>query len=128
MHIRVLSPICLIVAFFIVFLAASGSLAEQTLVLGLGEKPRCENLTLSGKPSSEGYKVANIWVQREGIVAHALNNKAGIICFSPLGVGSTRVKVSGEVFEYETNGELKSRKRFFRNFRIRVRPAKTGGD
>ena len=128
MNRRVFPTICLITLFSIVFLAASDSFAEKTLVFRVGEEPRCENLTLSGRPTSGGYKIENIWVQREGIVAHAFSKGTEKVCFSPLRVGSTRVKISGKVFAYKPNGKREFSKTFFRNFRIRVRPAEKSAD
>jgi len=119
-----------VVWFVLAFVAPSRALAEKTLVLKMGQEAVCENLTASGKPASGGYDVEDIWVQREGIINYAYDDDKGMICLEPVGVGSTRVKVTGtvyeldknKVYELDKNKQLKDSKRFYLNLRVRVRP------
>lgn len=113
------------VAFFIVSLAADDAFAEKTLTIRIGDAKRCEKLTLSGPPSNGGYTFDRIWVQREGIVKHYFDEERGLICFEPQRTGSTKIKISGEVQEYDRYGRVKNSRRFYRNFNVRVRPQKT---
>ena len=109
-------------AFVSIFLAANETFAERTLSVQMGQDPRCESLMPSGKADSGGYEVEKIWVQKKGIIKHVYDDDQGKICFEPVSVGSTRVKITGMVYELDKNQQLKSSKRFYRNFRVRVRP------
>ena len=111
-----------VVWFIVAFVAPSRALAEKTLVLKMAQEAVCENLTASGKPVSGGYDVDNIWVQRAGIINYVYDDDKGMICFEPVTVGSTRVKVTGTVYELNKNKQLKDSKRFYVNLRVRVRP------
>ncbi len=130
MKTKTMLRLCFMVWFILAFVAPSRALAEKTLALKMGQEAVCENLTASGKPASGGYDVENIWVQRAGIINYAYDDDKGMICLEPVGVGSTRVKVTGTVFELDKNKvyepdrnkQLKYNKRFYLNLRVRVRP------
>jgi len=123
MNTKTMLRLWIVVWFIVAFVAPSRALAEKTLVLKMGQEAAvCENLTASGKPASGGYDVENIWVQRAGIINYAYHDDKGMICFEPVGVGSTRVKVNGTVYELDRNKQLKDSKRFYLNLRVRVRP------
>ena len=109
-------------AFVGILLVSNETSAEKTLPLQMGQEPRCESLLPSGKSDSREYEVENIWVQKTGIIRHVYDDDQGKICFEPVSVGSTRVKITGMVYELDKNQQLKSSKRFYRNFRVRVRP------
>lgn len=122
MNTRTMLRLWFVVWFFVPFVAPSRALAEKTLALKMAQEAVCENLTASGKPASGGYDVDNIWIQREGIVNYLYDDDKGMICLEPVGVGSTRVKVTGTVYELDKNKQLKDSKRFYLNLRVRVRP------
>ena len=121
MNTKTIARLLFVVSFVCVVLAPHESLAEKTLALIIGQEPGCEKLTPSGKPSSGGYDLESVWVQKPGIVNYVYDDDKGEICFEPLGVGSTRVKVTGMVHELKRNKQLKYSNRFYRNFRVRVR-------
>ena len=50
----------------------------------------------------------------------------GLICFEPLNVGSTKVKVRGQRYELDRYGKQKSSEPFYRPFRVRVSPQNGG--
>ena len=51
----------------------------------------------------------------------------GLICFEPLNVGSTKVKVQGKRYELDRYGKQKSSEPFYRAFKVRIRPQKESG-
>ena len=122
MNTKTMCRLLIVTAFVGLFLVSNETFAEQTLPLQMGQEPRCESLMPSGKSDSGGYEVENIWVQKTGIIKHVYDDDQGKICFEPVSVGSTRVKITGMVYELDKNQQLKSSKRFYRNFRVRVRP------
>jgi hypothetical protein len=122
MNTKTMRRLFFVVAFVGIFLVANETSAEKTLPLQMGQEPRCESLMPSGKPDSGGFEVENIWVQKTGIIKHVYDDDQGKICFEPVSVGSTRVKITGMVYEVDRNQQLKSSKRFYRNYRVRVRP------
>ncbi len=129
MNIRTTKILLFLVAFFVASLSAVDGFAERTLHIKMGEI-RCDTLSLSGKPPNGGYHVEDVWLQRNDIVAYAIDKDKGLICFEPLNVGSTRVKVRGQRYELDRYGKQKSSEPFYRPFRVRVIPqdgGSTGG-
>ncbi len=129
MNIRTTKILLFLVAFFVASLSAVDGFAERTLHIKMGDI-RCDTLSLSGKPPNGGYHVEEVWLQRNDIVAYAIDKDKGLICFEPLNVGSTKVRVRGQRYELDRYGKQKSSEPFYRPFRVRVRPQKesrTGG-
>lgn len=121
------------IAFFLVVLlfaslSAVDGLAERTLVIQMGEA-RCEKLSLSGKPTNGGYHVDEVWSQSqaENIVNYSIDKDRGLICFEPLSVGSTKVKVRGQRYHLDRYGKQRSSEPFYRAFKVRIRPEKKSG-
>jgi|GEM_PF-961982 hypothetical protein len=106
---------------FIYFLSAVDGFAERTLAIKMGDN-RCDTLSVSGKPAHGGYNVEEVWVQSNGIVAYAIDKDKGLICFEPLSVGNTKVKVHGQRYQLDRYGKQKSSEPFYRAFKIRIRP------
>ncbi len=125
MNIRTTKILLFLVAFFVASLSAVDGFAERTLHIKMGDI-RCDTLSLSGKPPNGGYHVENVWLQRNDIVAYAIDKDKGLICFEPLNVGSTRVKVRGQRYELDRYGKQKSSEPFYRPFRVRVIPQNGG--
>jgi len=129
MNIRTTKILLFLVAFLVASLSAVDGFAERTLHIKMGNI-RCDTLSLSGKPPNGGYHVEDVWLQRNDIVAYAIDKDKGLICFEPLNVGSTRVKVRGQRYELDRYGKQKSSEPFYRPFRVRVIPqdgGSTGG-
>jgi len=113
-------------------LAASPAFAETVLSINMDEAQQCEKLALSAKryPDGigttkhhpDGYKVDQLWIQRDGIVGYSYDEEKGIICFQPKNTGSTRVRVSGTMHGLDSYGRPAWKKRFYRSFKVRVRP------
>jgi hypothetical protein len=125
MNIRTTKILLFLVAFLVASLSAVDGFAERTLHIKMGDI-RCDTLSLSGKPPNGGYHVENVWLQRNDIVAYAIDKDKGLICFEPLNVGSTRVKVRGQRYELDRYGKQKSSEPFYRPFRVRVIPQNGG--
>ena len=125
MNIRTTKILLFLVAFFVASLSAVDGFAERTLHIKMGDI-RCDTLSLSGKPPNGGYHVEEVWLQRNDIVAYAIDIDKGLICFEPLNVGSTRVKVRGQRYELDRYGKQKSSEPFYRPFRVRVIPQNGG--
>jgi len=125
MNIRTTKILLFLVAFFVASLSAVDGFAERTLHIKMGDI-RCDTLSLSGKPPNGGYHVEDVWLQRNDIVAYAIDIDKGLICFEPLNVGSTRVKVRGQRYELDRYGKQKSSEPFYRPFRVRVIPQNGG--
>lgn len=125
MNIRTTKILLFLVAFFVASLSAVDGFAERTLHIKMGEI-RCDTLSLSGKPPNGGYHVEDVWLQRNDIVAYAIDKDKGLICFEPLNVGSTKVRVRGQRYELDRYGKQKSSEPFYRPFRVRVSPQKGG--
>jgi hypothetical protein len=125
MNIRTTKILLFLVAFFVASLSAVDGFAERTLHIKMGDI-RCDTLSLSGKPPNGGYHVEDVWLQRNDIVAYAIDKDKGLICFEPLNVGSTRVKVRGQRYELDRYGKQKSSEPFYRPFRVRVIPQNGG--
>ena len=116
--------------FFVVLLFASLSavdgFAERTLAIKMGET-NCQNLSVSGKPTRGGYNVEEVWVQGENVVKYSIDKEKGLICFEPINVGNTKVKVHGQRYELDRYGKQKSSEPFYRAFKVRIRPRKENG-
>lgn len=125
MNIRTTKILLFLVVFFVASLSAVDGFAERTLHIKMGDI-RCDTLSLSGKPPNGGYHVEDVWLQRNDIVAYAIDKDKGLICFEPLNVGSTRVKVRGQRYELDRYGKQKSSEPFYRPFRVRVIPQNGG--
>ena len=125
MNIRTTKILLFLVAFLVASLSAVDGFAERTLHIKMGNI-RCDTLSLSGKPPNGGYHVEDVWLQRNDIVAYAIDKDKGLICFEPLNVGSTRVKVRGQRYELDRYGKQKSSEPFYRPFRVRVIPQNGG--
>jgi len=125
MNIRTTKILLFLVAFLVASLSAVDGFAERTLHIKMGDI-RCDTLSLSGKPPNGGYHVEDVWLQRNDIVAYAIDKDKGLICFEPLNVGSTRVKVRGQRYELDRYGKQKSSEPFYRPFRVRVIPQNGG--
>ena len=125
MNIRTTKILLFLVAFFVASLSAVDGFAERTLHIKMGDI-RCDILSMSGKPPNGGYHVEDVWLQRNDIVAYAIDKDKGLICFEPLNVGSTRVKVRGQRYELDRYGKQKSSEPFYRPFRVRVIPQNGG--
>lgn len=125
MNIRTTKILLFLVAFFVASLSAVDGFAERTLHIKMGDI-RCDTLSLSGKPPNGGYHVEEVWLQRNDIVAYAIDKDKGLICFEPLNVGSTKVRVRGQRYELDRYGKQKSSEPFYRPFRVRVSPQKGG--
>ena len=119
-----------ILIFLVVFsfssLSAVDGLAERTLAIKMGDI-RCDTLSVSGKPTRGGYSVEEVWVQSNGIVNYSIDKDKGLICFEPLSVGSTKVKVNGQRYQLDRYGKQKSSEPFYKAFKIRIRPQKESG-
>ncbi len=113
-----------VVAVFVVFLGATDVLAEKTISVTVGEEPRCEKLSLSGKPVSGGYRVEDVWSDREGIAAYEIDEDQGLICFTPVAIGTVKIRVRGQRYELDRNKRIKASEGFYRAFKLRVRPHK----
>jgi hypothetical protein len=120
---------CGILFFLVVLLFASLSavdgFAERALHIKMGDI-RCDTLSLSGNPTHGGYNVEEVWLRNNNIVAYAIDKDKGLICFEPLNVGSTKVKVRGQRYELDRYGKQKSSEPFYRPFRVRVSPQNGG--
>ena len=86
----------------------------------------CQNLSVSGKPTRGGYSVEEVWVQNDNAIKYSIDKEKGLICFEPIKVGNTKVKVRGQRYELDRYGKQKSGEPFYRSFKVRVRP-KNGG-
>jgi hypothetical protein len=126
MNIRSTKILFFLVVLLFASLSAVDGFAERTLHIKMGDI-RCDTLSVSGKPTHGGYNVEEVWVQSNGIVAYAIDKDKGLICFEPLNVGSTRVKVRGQRYELDRYGKQKSSEPFYRAFKVRVRPQKESG-
>jgi hypothetical protein len=119
-----------ILFFFVVliFVSLSGvdGFAERTLAIKMGDT-NCQNLSVSGKPTHGGYNVEQVWVQSEDVVKYSIDKDKGLICFEPLNVGSTKVKVHGKRYELDRYGRQKSSESFYRAFKVRIRPQEKSG-
>jgi hypothetical protein len=120
MNISRIATLSLVVSFLIISLVAADALAEKTISIAVGEEQRCENLSLSGKPTSGGYRIEDIWADAEGIVTYEMDEDRGLICFKPLAVGSVKIRVRGQRYELKRDGRLKSSEGFYRAFKVRV--------
>ena len=125
MNIRTTKILLFLVVLLFASLRAVDGLAERTLVIKMGEI-RCDTLSVSGKPPHGGYNVEGVWLRNNNIVAYAIDKDKGLICFEPLNVGSTRVKVRGQRYELDRYGKQKSSEPFYRPFRVRVSPQNGG--
>ena len=113
-----------LILIFIPPLTIGDALAERTFTIRVGKDAKCEKLSIPEKPPSGGYNVERVWIQREGIVKHYYDEERGVICFEPQRVGSTRVRVSGTIYDSRSNDQFRLEKRFYRSFKVRVRSAK----
>jgi hypothetical protein len=112
-------------------LVTNAAFAEAVLSVKMDEARQCEKLALSAKRypggigttklNPDGYTVDEVWMQRDGIVGYFYNEEKGIICFQPLSIGSTRVRVSGTINGLDSYGRPLWEKKFYRSFKVRVR-------
>ncbi|MEE8315313.1 MAG: hypothetical protein V3R70_02065 [Syntrophobacteria bacterium] len=126
MNIRTTKILLFLVAFFVASLSAVDGFAERTLHIKMGDI-RCDTLSLSGKPPNGGYHVEEVWVQSDDIVKYSIDKDKGLICFEPLNVGNTKVKVHGQRYQLDRYGKQKSSEPFYRAFKVRIRPEKKSG-
>lgn len=126
MKIRITKIAFSLIVLLFTSLSAVDGLAERTLAITMG-KARCEKLSLSGKPTSGGYNVDEVWVQDKEVVNYSIDKEKGLICFEPVSVGSTKVKVRGQRYQVDRYGKQKSSEPFYRAFKVRVRPKNKSG-
>ena len=126
MNIRTTRIFFFLVVLLCASLSAVDALAERTLAIRMGDV-RCDSLSVSGKPSRGGYNVEEVWVQSGDVVKYSIDKDKGSICFEPLSVGSTTVKVRGQRYEIDRYGKQKSSKPFYRAFKVRIRSEKKSG-
>ncbi len=110
-----------LVVFLFVSLSAVDGFAERTLAIKMGDT-KCEKLSVSGKPTNGGYNVEQVWIQSDDVVRYSVDKDKGLICFEPMSVGSTTVRVRGLRYELDRYGKQKSSEPFYRAFKVRVRP------
>ena len=121
MNLRTTKILLFLVVLLFVSLSAGDGFAERTLAIKMGDI-RCDTLSVSGKPTHGGYNVKEVWVQSDDLVKYSIDKDKGIICFEPLNVGNTKVKVHGQRYELDRYGKQKSSEPFYRSFKVRVRP------
>jgi hypothetical protein len=126
MKIRTTKILFFLVVLLFASLSAVDGFAERTLAIKMGDI-RCDTLSVSGKPTHGGYNVEEAWVQSNNIVAYAIDKDKGLICFEPLNVGNTKVKVHGQRYQLDRHGKQKSSEPFYRAFKVRIRPQKESG-
>lgn len=127
MNIRTTKFLFFLAVLLFVSLSAVNGFAERTLVIKMGEI-RCDTLSVSGKPPHGGYNVEGVWSQSpsENVISYSIDKDKGLICFEPMRVGSTKIRVRGQRYELDRYGKQKSSEPFYRSFKVRVRP-KNGG-
>jgi len=123
MNTRTTKILFFIVMLLFVSLSGEEGLAERTLAIKMGDT-KCQNLSVSGKPTHGGYTVEEVWVQSDDVVKYSIDKDKGLICFEPMNVGSTKVKVHGKRYELDRYGKQKSSEPFYRAFKVRIRPQK----
>jgi hypothetical protein len=121
METRITKLLLFLIAFCLASLSAGDGLAERTLVIKMGDT-NCQNLSVSGKPTNGGYHVEEVWIQRDSVVSYSVDKDKGLICFEPVTVGSTQVKVRGQRYELDRYGRQETSEPFYRSFKVRVRP------
>jgi hypothetical protein len=121
MNIRTTKLLFFLVVLLFASLSAVDGFAERTLHIKMGDT-NCQNLSVSGKPTHGGYHVEEVWVQSDDVVKYSIDKDKGIICFEPLNVGNTKVKVRGQRYELDRYGKQKSSEPFYRSFKVRIRP------
>jgi hypothetical protein len=126
MNIRSTKILFFLVVLLFASLSAVDGFAERTLHIKMGDI-RCDTLSLSGKPPNGGYHVEEVWVQSDDIVKYSIDKDKGLICFEPLNVGNTKVKVHGQRYQLDRYGKQKSSEPFYRAFKVRIRPEKKSG-
>jgi hypothetical protein len=126
MNIRTTKILLFLVVLLFVSLSGVDGFAERTLAIKMGDT-NCQNLSVSGKPTHGGYNVEEVWVQSDDLVKYSIDKDKGIICFEPLNVGNTKVKVHGQRYELDRYGKQKSSEPFYRAFKVRIRPQKESG-
>ena len=126
MNIRTTKILFFLVVLLLTSLSAVDGFAERTLAIKMGDN-RCDTLSVSGMPAHGGYNVEEVRVQSNGIVAYAIDKDKGLICFEPLSVGNTKVKVHGQRYQLDRYGKKKSSEPFYRAFKVRIRPEKKSG-
>ena len=126
MNIRTTKILFFLVALLFASLSAVDGFAERTLHIKMGET-NCQNLSISGKPTRGGYNVEEVWVQGEDVVKYSIDKEKGLICFEPINVGNTKVKVHGQRYELYHYGKQKSSEPCYRAFKERIRPRKENG-
>ena len=126
MNIRTTKILSFLVVLLFASLSAVDGFAERTLVIKMGDI-RCDTLSVSGKPTHGGYNVEGVWLRNNNIVAYAIDKDKGLICFEPLNVGNTKVKVHGQRYQLDRYGKQKSSEPFYRAFKVRIWPQKESG-
>ncbi|MEE9120126.1 MAG: hypothetical protein V3U56_02415 [Syntrophobacteria bacterium] len=121
MNTRTTKILFFLVVLLFVSLSAVDGFAERTLAIKMGDTS-CQNLSVSGKPTHGGYNVEQVWIQSDEVVRYSIDKDKGLICFEPMNVGSTKVKVRGLRYELDRYGKQKSSEPFYRAFKVRVRP------
>jgi hypothetical protein len=111
------------IAVLLAFSMAVPAYAEKTVVVKMGQEPRCEGFSVHGKPDNVKYTVEGLWIKKEGVVRTSYDENKGEICFEPLNTGNTRVKIHGKVQEFDLYGQVKETRKFYRSFRVKVRTA-----
>lgn len=123
MNIRNTKILFFLVVLLFASLSAVDGFAEKTLAIKMGDI-RCNTLSISGKPTHGGYNVEQVWIQSDDIVKYSIDKDKGLICFEPLNVGNTKVKVHGQRYQLDRHGKQKSSEPFYRAFKVRIRPEK----
>jgi hypothetical protein len=123
MNTRTTKILSFLVVLLFVSLSAVDGLAERTVAIKMGDT-NCQNLSVSGKPTHGGYNVEEVWVQSDDVIKYSIDKDKGLICFEPVNVGSTKVKVHGKRYELDRYGKQKSSEPFYRAFKVRIRPQK----
>ena len=121
MKTRTTKVLLFLVVLSFVALSAGDGFAARTIAIKMGDS-RCENLSLSGKPTNGGYHVEQVQIQSDDVVRYSIDKDKGLICFEPLSVGSTKVKVRGQRYELDRYGKQKTSEPFYRSFKVRIRP------
>ncbi len=121
MNTRTTKILFFLVVLLFVSLSAVDGFAERTIAIKMGDT-KCENLSVSGKPTNGGYLVEQVWIQRDDVVRYSVDKDNGLICFEPMNVGFTTVRVRGLRYELDRFGKQKSSEPFYRAFKVRVRP------
>jgi hypothetical protein len=97
------------------------ALAEKSVVVWINEDSRCESYSARGKMPNSRYEMMRVTVRKPDITAYSYDDDRAVICFRPLGVGTTRVIINVKKYEYDGTGRLKETKNITQRFRVKVR-------